>query len=44
MSTLFVTTQVDPIDVLAGQVTLEMEKCAGVKIISFVLPCVCFVL
>ena len=36
MSTLFVTTQVDPIDVLASQVTLEMDKCAEVKIISFV--------
>ena len=36
MSTLFVTTQVDPIDVLASQVTLEMDKCAGVKVISFV--------
>ena len=36
MSTLFVITQVDPIDVLAGQDTLEMDKCARVKIISFV--------
>ena len=36
MSTLFVTTQVDPIDVHASQVTLEMDKCAGVKVISFV--------
>ena len=37
MSTLFVTTQVDPIDVLASQVTLEMDKFAVVKIISFCL-------